>query len=329
MGLAIGIDVGKALVVIIFLQAAFGYLTLIERKLLGRFQLRPGPNRVGPFGLLQPLADGVKLLFKEEIIPAGVDRFVFLVAPMLSLLGALMAFAVIPFGAPVHIFGRTVPLQVAGPSLSLLYVFAVASLGVYGIVLGGWSSQNKYGLLGGLRSSAQIISYELAMGLSVIGVLLAAGSANLNQIVSAQTREWFVFPQIVGFIVYFICAIAETNRAPFDLPEAEQELVAGYHTEYTGMKFAMFFMAEYINMITVSALATTLFLGGWHGPAFLPSYLWFLIKVAIFLFVFVWLRATLPRLRYDRLMAFGWKILLPVALLNAIGTAAWVALVHP
>ncbi len=329
MGLAIGIDVGKALVVIIFLQAAFGYLTLIERKLLGRFQLRPGPNRVGPFGLLQPLADGVKLLFKEEIIPAGVDRFVFLVAPMLSLLGALMAFAVIPFGAPVHIFGRTVPLQVAGPSLSLLYVFAVASLGVYGIVLGGWSSQNKYGLLGGLRSSAQIISYELATGLSVIGVLLAAGSANLNQIVSAQTREWFVFPQIVGFIVYFICAIAETNRAPFDLPEAEQELVAGYHTEYTGMKFAMFFMAEYINMITVSALATTLFLGGWHGPAFLPSYLWFLIKVAIFLFVFVWLRATLPRLRYDRLMAFGWKILLPVALLNAIGTAAWVALVHP
>jgi NADH-quinone oxidoreductase subunit H len=329
MGLAIGIDVGKALVVIIFLQAAFGYLTLIERKLLGRFQLRPGPNRVGPFGLLQPLADGVKLLFKEEIIPAGVDRFVFLVAPMLSLLGALMAFAVIPFGAPVQIFGRTVPLQVAGPSLSLLYVFAVASLGVYGIVLGGWSSQNKYGLLGGLRSSAQIISYELAMGLSVIGVLLAAGSANLNQIVSAQTREWFVFPQIVGFIVYFICAIAETNRAPFDLPEAEQELVAGYHTEYTGMKFAMFFMAEYINMITVSALATTLFLGGWHGPAFLPSYLWFLIKVAIFLFVFVWLRATLPRLRYDRLMAFGWKILLPVALLNAIGTAAWVALVHP
>jgi len=229
----------------------------------------------------------------------------------------------------VHIFGRLVPLQIAGPSLSLLYVFAVASLGVYGIVLGGWSSQNKYGLLGGLRSSAQIISYELAMGLSVIGVLLAAGSADLNQIVSAQTKEWFVFPQIVGFIVYFICAIAETNRAPFDLPEAEQELVAGYHTEYTGMKFAMFFMAEYINMITVSALATTLFLGGWHGPAILPSYLWFLIKVAIFLFVFVWLRATLPRLRYDRLMAFGWKVLLPVALLNAIGTAAWVALVHP
>ncbi len=329
MALTVGIDIGKALLVIIFLQAAFGYLTLIERKLLGRFQLRPGPNRAGPFGLLQPLADGVKLLFKEEIIPAGVDRFVFLIAPMLSLLGALMAFAVIPFGSPVHIFGRLVPLQIAGPSLSLLYVFAVASLGVYGIVLGGWSSQNKYGLLGGLRSSAQIISYELAMGLSVIGVLLAAGSADLNQIVSAQTREWFVFPQIVGFIVYFICAIAETNRAPFDLPEAEQELVAGYHTEYTGMKFAMFFMAEYINMITVSALATTLFLGGWHGPAILPSYLWFLIKVAIFLFVFVWLRATLPRLRYDRLMAFGWKVLLPVALLNAIGTAAWVALVHP
>ena len=327
MLLTIAIDVVKALIVIIFLMAAFGYMTLIERKLLGRFQFRPGPNRVGPKGILQPLADGLKLLLKEEIIPEGVDRFIFIFAPLISLLAALLAFAVIPFGPDIHLFGRDIPLEIAGPNLGLLYVFAIASLGVYGLILAGWASQNKFGLLGGLRSSAQIISYELAMGLSVVGILIFAGSASLNVIVAAQENVWFIFPQIIGFVIYFICAVAETNRAPFDLPEAEQEIVAGYHTEYTGMKFAMFFMAEYINMVTVSALATTLFLGGWHGPAFLPGFAWFLIKVALFLFLFIWIRATLPRIRYDKLMGFGWKILLPVALVNALGTAAWVAMI--
>lgn len=314
----------KALILAVILLSAFGLLTLVERRVLGRFQFRPGPNRVGPFGMLQPAADGLKLLLKEEIIPNGTDRLVYLIAPVISLFMALMAFAVIPWGPPIHIFGQTVPMRIGGPNIGVLYVFAISSLGVYGLVLGGWASRNKYSLLGGLRSTAQIISYELAMGLSVTGVLIASGSADLNNIVSAQHHLWFIVPQIIGFGIYVICMVAETNRAPFDLPEAEQELVAGYHTEYTGMKFAMFFMAEYINMVTVSALATTLFLGGWQGP-FLPPEIWFVIKVVGFIFFFMWLRATLPRLRYDRLMAFGWKVLLPVALANTLATAVWVA----
>lgn len=317
----------KSLIVIVVLLSAFGFLTYLERKMLGRFQFRPGPNRVGPFGLLQPLADGLKLALKEEIVPKAADRPVYFLAPVISILTAMLAFAAIPFGAPIHIFGRVVALSIFSPGIGVLYVLAIASLAVYGLVLGGWASQNKYSLLGGLRSSAQIISYELAMGLSITGVLIMAGSTNLNTVIAAQTHLWFIVPQIVGFLIYFITAIAETNRAPFDLPEAEQELVAGYHTEYTGMKFAMFFMAEYINMITVSALATTLFLGGWHGPIPIPV-LNFLVKIAIFLFIFMWLRATLPRLRYDRLMAFGWKFLLPLALANTMVTAAFVALSH-
>ncbi len=314
----------KGLVLAVILLTVFGVMTLTERKVLGRFQFRPGPNRVGPGGSLQFMADGLKLLLKEEIIPSGADRFVFLLAPTISLVAALFAFAVIPWGPPIHLFGQTIPMEIGGPNVGVLFLFAITSLGVYGLILGGWSSQNKYSLLGGLRSSAQIISYELAMGLAVTGVLIAAGSADLNNIVSAQRNLWFVIPQIVGFVIYVICMVAETNRAPFDLPEAENELVAGYHTEYTGMKFAMFFMAEYINMVTVSSLATTLFLGGWHGP-WLPPEIWFIIKVAAFMFFFIWLRATLPRLRYDRLMAFGWKVLLPVALLNTLATAVWVA----
>lgn len=320
------IDVVKALFIIVVLLSLFAGLTLVERKMLGRFQFRPGPNRVGPMGLLQPLADGIKLALKEEIIPLGADRPIYLLAPMISLVTALLAFSVIPFGAPVHLFGHVVPLQIAGPNTGILFIFAITSLGVYGIVLGGWASQSKYSLLGGLRSSAQVISYELAMGLSVVGVLIAAGSTDLNHIVAVQSREWFVVPQFLGFLIYFICAVAETNRAPFDLPEAEGELVAGYHTEYSGMKWAMFQIAEYINVITVSALATTLYFGGWHGPGFLPSFVWFIIKVAIGIFIFMWLRATLPRLRYDQLMAFGWKVLLPVALLNTLATAFWVAI---
>jgi len=315
----------KSLATALLLLGAFGLMTWLERKVLARFQFRPGPNRLGPAGVLQFVADGLKLALKEEIIPAAADRPIYLLAPFVSLVAALLAFAVIPWGPPVRLFGQTIAMEIAGPDIGILYVFAVTSLGVYGLILGGWASANKYSLLGGLRSTAQIISYELAMGLAVTGVLIAAGSADLNTIVARQYRMWFVVPQIVGFAIYLITMVAETNRTPFDLPEAENELVAGYHTEYTGLKWAMYMMAEYINMITVSALATTLFLGGWHGP-WLPPELWFLIKVALFMYGFIWLRATLPRVRYDRLMAFGWKVLLPVALLNTLVTAVWVAL---
>ncbi len=319
------VDLIRSIVVIGVLLGCFAYLMLAERKLLGYFQMRLGPNRVGPWGLLQPIADALKLVFKEDLMPATADRFVFRLAPWLSLFTAIAAFAVIPFGPPIHLFGRTFALSVANPNGGILFVFAVFSVAVLGIVLGGWSSQSKYSLVGALRSTAQMISYELPMGLSVVGVLALAGSTSLTKIVEAQ-HYWFIFPQIVGFLVFFTCAVAETNRAPFDLPEAESELVAGYHTEYSGFRFAMFFMAEYVNMITVSALVTTLFLGGWHGP-FLPPILWFAIKTAAILFVIIWIRATFPRFRYDRLMALGWKVLLPLSLLNLVGTAILVALV--
>lgn len=310
------------------------YMTWIERKVIADIQVRLGPTRVGPYGLLQPIADGLKLMFKEDLIPSQVDRAIFLLAPSLSIIPAFIAFAVIPFGDTTNLFGllsRPVPLHITDIDVGVLFVFGVASLGVYGIVLAGWSSNNKYSLLGGLRSSAQLISYELSMGLSVVGVLLLVGSLSLVDIVRAQggvswwfgilpVPNWFLFSQPVGFCVYFCCALAETNRAPFDLPEAETELVAGFHTEYSSMKFAMFFMAEYANMITVAALATTIFLGGWLGPI-APSPVWFLGKVFILLFMFIWFRATLPRFRYDQLMSFGWKRLLPLALLNTAMTA--------
>jgi NADH-quinone oxidoreductase subunit H len=296
--------------------------------------VRLGPTRVGPYGLLQPIADGLKLMFKEDLIPSQVDRAIFLLAPSLSIIPAFIAFAVIPFGDTTTLFGllsKPVPLHITDIDVGLLFVFGVASLGVYGIVLAGWSSNNKYSLLGGLRSSAQLISYELSMGLSVVGVLLLASSLSLVEIVRAQAGlswwfgilpvpNWFVFSQPLGFCIYFCCALAETNRAPFDLPEAETELVAGFHTEYSSMKFAMFFMAEYANMITVAALATTMFLGGWLGPI-APSPVWFVGKVFLMLFLFIWIRSTLPRFRYDQLMSFGWKRLLPLALLNTVITA--------
>ena len=310
------------------------YMTWIERKVIADFQVRLGPTRVGPYGLLQPIADGLKLMFKEDLIPSQVDRAIFLLAPSLSLIPAFIAFAVIPFGDSTTLFGllsRPVALHITDIDVGVLFVFGVASLGVYGIVLAGWSSNNKYSLLGGLRASAQLISYELPMGLSVVGVLLLVGSLSLVDIVKAQAGvswwfgilpvpNWFLFSQPLGFCIYFCCALAETNRAPFDLPEAETELVAGFHTEYSSMKFAMFFMAEYANMITVAALATTLFLGGWLGPI-APSPVWFLGKVFLLLFLFIWFRATLPRFRYDQLMNFGWKRLLPLALLNTAITA--------
>jgi NADH-quinone oxidoreductase subunit H len=302
------------------------YMTWIERKVISDIQVRLGPTRVGPFGLLQPIADGLKLFFKEDLIPSQVDRTIYLLAPALSLAPALITFAVIPFGDTTTLFGllpQPVGMHIADINVGVLYIFAVSSLGVYGIVLAGWSSNSKYALLGGLRSSAQMISYELSMGLSIVGVVMLAGSLSLVDIVEAQGRMgvWFIVPQVVGFLIFFTCALAETNRAPFDLPEAETELVAGFHVEYSSMKFAMFFMAEYANMITAAALLTTLFLGGWRGP-FLPPLVWFLIKVFAVLYVFIWFRATLPRFRYDQLMAFGWKRLLPLALLNAFFTAA-------
>jgi NADH-quinone oxidoreductase subunit H len=313
----------KIVLLIAILMGGFAYTMLLERRLLGFFQLRYGPNRVGPMGLLQPLADGLKMMMKEDLMPAAADPWVFRLAPVVSVLAALAVDAVIPFGAPIHLFGLNINLDIANPSVGLLYAFAFSSLGVYGIVLAGWSSQNKYSLLGGIRSSAQLISYELAMGLSVMGVLVMTGTANLEQIVLWQQHHvWLILPQIVPFLIFFITVVAETNRTPFDLPEAESELVAGYHTEYSGMRFAMFYIAEYINMITASGLAATLFLGGWVGPI-LPPIIWFFIKVGVFVFIFIWVRATLPRFRYDRLMNFGWKVLLPVAFLYFLGTAAF------
>ncbi|HEX5416477.1 MAG TPA: NADH-quinone oxidoreductase subunit NuoH [Chloroflexota bacterium] len=317
----------KSVVVMVILLTGFAYATLLERKLVAGFQVRLGPNRVGPWGMLQPLADGIKVAFQEDTIPRGADRIVFMVAPMLSMVMAIVAFAVIPIGQPVNVFGVTIPLAVADINVGILYLLGATSLGIYGIVLAGWASNNKYSLLGGVRSSAQMISYELSLGLSLVGVLLITGTLNLGQIVQDQSRIWLIFLQPLGFIIYFISAMAETNRAPFDLPEAEHELVAGYHTEYSGMRFALFQMAEYINMITASAVATTLFLGGWHGIFGLADGpWWFFIKVFIFMCLFVWIRATLPRMRYDRLMNFGWRVLLPVALLNVVLTAGGVLL---
>ncbi len=319
------IMVTKIVVVFGLMLLSVSYLTWVERKVIGDIQVRLGPMRVGPHGLLQPIADGIKLLFKEDIVPQAADRTLYLLAPAVALIPAFISFAVIPFGDQVRLFGQTIDLVITDVNIGLLYVFGVASLGVYGIVLGGWASNNKYALLGGLRSSAQMISYELSLGLSVIGVVMLSQSLSLVEIVGAQARIWFIVLQPIGFLIFLICAVAEINRAPFDLPEAETELVAGFHVEYSSMKFAMYFMAEYANMITVSAMATTLFLGGWRGP-WLPPVVWFLVKLYLLIFLFIWLRGTLPRFRYDQLMRFGWKVLLPVALANVMVTAVFVAL---
>jgi NADH-quinone oxidoreductase subunit H len=327
-------QIGLTLFVFVMLLNAAAAMVYVERKVAAALQQRLGPYLVGPRGALQPLADVVKLMFKEELRPAAADPLLFALAPILSAAAAFAMFAVVPFGAETTLFGlldEPMPLQVADVDVALLVVFAVASMGVYGIVLAGWSSNSKYSLLGGLRSSAQMISYELSYALALASVLLMANSMSLRAIVDGQAGSWFgvvprwlVFLQPVGFAVYMIAAIAETNRAPFDFPEAEQELVAGYHTEYSSMSFAMFFLAEYINMVTVAAVATNLFLGGWHGPI-LPlslGWMWFVLKVVAILFFYVWMRWTLPRYRYDQLMAFGWKLLLPAAMLNLLVTAA-------
>jgi len=334
------ITIVKIAVVLVITLTAVAYTVLLERKVLGRMQNRWGPSRTGPFGLLQPLADGIKLFLKEDLMPLSVERPLFVLAPMIALACALISISVVPFGAETIVKGVDL-FQIANLNIGLLVILGITSIGVYGIALSGWSSNNKYSLFGSLRATAQVISYELALGLSLVGVVLRAGSLSLRDIVNSQSahglRSWNVFGgfQIIGFFIYLMAAYAETNRSPFDLPEAESELVAGYHTEYSSMKFAMFFMAEYANMITVACVATLLFFGGASSPfghlfdgifstglihAILPI-LWFVAKIFAFLLLYIWVRATLPRFRYDQLMGFGWKFLLPVAMVNILATA--------
>lgn len=320
----------KILVVLLSLILLAAYLTFFERKLLAYMQIRLGPNRVGPGGWLQPIADALKLFVKEDLTPGFAERFVFLLGPILIIVPALVVFSVIPFGPSPKLF-------ITDVNIGLLFILAVSSVGVYGIILGGWASNNKFSLMGGLRSAAQMISYEVPMGFAVVTVLVLARSLSLVRIVEAQKQAgvWFVFPGFIAFFIYFVCGVAETNRNPFDLPEAESELVAGYHTEYSGMKFAFYFLAEYANMVVVSSLATVMFFGGWLRPfpnvaalSFLdviPPLIWFLLKVAFFLFLYIWFRGTFPRYRFDQLMGLGWKVLLPVSLVNLLVVAAFVA----
>ncbi len=322
----------KSAILILFGVTGFAYVTYYERRALARIQSRIGPNRAGPLGLLQPVADGVKLIFKEEFIPAQADKIIFILAPIITVLPALIIWAVIPWGSTITLFGRQIPLYLVDINVGVLYLMAVTSIGVYGMVLAGWSSNNKYALMGGLRASAQMVSYELALGLAFVGPILLAGSMSLVKIVESQNPVWFFIYQPIGVVIFLIATLAEVNRNPFDMPEAEQELTAGYHAEYSGMKFALFFMAEYIKMIAISAMAATLFFGGYRGP-FVdvapwlgPVYLF--VKILILLFGMIWVRATLPRFRYDRLMAFGWKILLPLGLFNVFITAVIIVLVE-
>jgi len=333
--------VAKVLVAFVFVLLTVAYATYAERKIIGHMQVRLGPMRTGWHGLLQPIADGVKLFFKEEIIPSQASKFAFVLAPLIALIPAFISFAVIPFGDTITIGGYKIPLQIAGyydkgldkvidVNVGVLYILAMASVGVYGIVLAGWSSNSKYSLLGGLRASAQMISYELAAGLAIVSIFMMSGSLSLQKIVANQAGgHWYAFSSPVGFVafvIFFICSLAEINRTPFDLPEAETELVSGFCTEYSSMKYAMFFMAEYANMVTVCAVTTTLFLGGWHGPI-LPGWMWFIIKVYTLIFCCMWIRATYPRYRYDQLMGLGWKVFLPITLLNVVATGIWIMVV--
>jgi len=327
------IAVVKVLVIFNALLILFSFMTYVERRMLAFMQFRLGPNRTGPLGLLQPIADGIKLFFKEELMPEGANKWLFMAAPAVAVMTAFLSMAVVPWGGPVTVKGREVTLQIADLDVGILYIFAISSLGVYGIVLAGWSANNKYTLMGGLRSSAQMFSYELALGLSWVGVIMLASSFRIGDIVAAQAGgfwRWNFVTQFVGFLVYVVAATAEVNRTPFDLPEAETELVGGFHTEYSSMRFALLQMAEYVNMITVSAIGANIFFGGWLAPipalqapfGFDLGLLWFLLKMAAALFFFVWLRGTLTRVRYDQLMHFGWKVLVPVATLNILLTAA-------
>ncbi|UCF60282.1 MAG: NADH-quinone oxidoreductase subunit NuoH [Anaerolineaceae bacterium] len=318
----------KSVVIIVIILGGFAYTTLYERRANARIQTRIGPNRAGPWGLLQPIADAIKLIFKEELIPDKSDKVLFVLAPVITVVPALILLAVIPMGPDILGFKLGLADDI---NVGVLYIMAVASIAVYGIVIAGWASNNKYALLGGLRASAQMVSYELSLGLAFIGPILIANTMNIREIVVAQKGLWYIVLQPLGFLIYFIAAVAEVNRAPFDMPEAEQELIAGYHVEYSGLKFALFFMAEYGKMIVISFIGATLFLGGYWGPfvdqAPLLGPFYLFAKVVILLFVLIWIRATFPRIRYDRLMAFGWKIMLPAALFNVVITAAIVLLV--
>jgi NADH-quinone oxidoreductase subunit H len=324
----------KVVVILSVLLLVVAYLTLLERKVLAYMQVRIGPNRVGPRGLLQPFADVFKLLVKEDLVPAGAQRFVFMLAPILIFVPSFLVWSVIPFGEPFEVAGRTIEPFIADVNIGILFVLGVSSIAVYGIILGGWSSNNKFSLMGGLRSAAQLVSYEVPLGFAVISVLLLAGTLSLVGIVESQRAAglWWFVPGLLGFGIYFVCGVAETNRNPFDLPEAEAELVAGFHTEYSGMKFALFFLAEYMNMLLVSSLAVILFFGGWLPPfpnllaglwqlpvlAWIPSFVWYFAKVMCFIFVYIWFRGTFPRYRFDQLMAVGWKWLLPLSLANVM-----------
>lgn len=328
----------KVIIVFAAILTGCAYSTYLERKLIARIQQRIGPLYAGPKGLLQPMADAVKLIFKEEIIPDKVERITYTLAPVISLIPALLTFAVIPFGKDNRFFGYDIPMVISDLNIGILFIFAITSLGVYGIVLAGWSSGSKYSLMGGIRSSAQMISYEVGYGLSIIGVILIANTLSLRELVDQQAAgesllffaNWFIWKQPLGFALYLICVIAETNRLPFDLPEAESELVAGYLTEYSSMRFSMFFIGEYANMIAVSAVGATLFFGGWHGPFVdsfpLLGFVYFVIKIFLFMCFYIWLRGTFPRFRYDQLMSFGWKVIFPLALLNTMVTALLIVL---
>ena len=321
----IAITIIKIALVLVAILTLAAYLVFAERRILAWIQDRKGPNRVGPFGLLQPLADLIKLLTKEDFRPPAGDRWLFYLAPAMAAIPAIMTFAIIPFGAPFNLFGREVTMQVVDLNIGLLLFMALSSIAVYGVALGGWASNSKYALLGSIRGLAQLVSYELSMGLSLVPVVMLARSFSLSKIVSAQADCWFIIYQPLAFLIFLISILAECKRIPFDLPEAEGELVAGFHTEYSGMRFGLFFVGEYINIIVLGGLATTFFLGGWHGP-FLPPLFWFSGKTVAFAFFFIWLRGTMPRLRYDQLMHLGWKVLTPLALVNILVTAWWLAL---
>ena len=324
--IGLGIILGRILLIFAVFMGVVAYITWAERKILGHMQSRHGPLHVGWHGLLQPIADGIKLFFKEDITVSEANKVIYNLAPFIVTTTSFLCLAVIPFSGTINIFGREVGVYIADINVAILYILAISSLGVYGVVLAGWSSNSKYSFLGGLRSSAQMISYEIATGLAIVGVLMVSGSFSLVDIVNSQKGLWNIILQPIGFIIFLICGFAECNRTPFDLPECENELVAGFHTEYSSMKFALFFMGEYAHILVISSLITTLYLGGWNGPVF-PGVIWFIIKTSFFAFLFIWVRATYPRFRYDQLMKFGWKVLLPLGLVNIIITGLIIAIV--